>query len=287
MGGSQSYATTKEFESPQAVAIDWWAYTYCTANFPLARGSVVADSPDRCHDHQQALRIGARCPPDTRMAGPLDAASDAPALPQGRTATPGEESLPLLVHAAVAHAHFEAIPPSLDGNGRMGRLLITLLLVARDVLPSPLLYLSAYFEATREACYAHLLAMTEQGAWEEWLTYFLQGVALQSEDAVRRIELIDELLARWRRELSGSRSRLAERALDLLAENPFWTVGGVAERLGVAFTTAQRGIDRLEEAGIVARVGEARRNRVYCAEAILTVLEQPFSLQGASSATTA
>ena len=208
-------------------------------------------------------------------------------LPPGRRATPGEESLPPLVHAAVAHAHFEAIPPSLDGNGRVGRLLITLLLVARDVLPSPLLYLSAYFEATREACYAHLLAMTEQGAWEEWLTYFLQGVALQSEDAVRRIEQIDELLARWRRELSGSRSRLAERALDLLAENPFWTVGGVAERLGVAFTTAQRGIDRLEEAGIVARVGEARRNRVYCAEAILTVLEQPFSLRGASSATTA
>ena len=286
MGGSQSYATTKEFESPQAVAIDWWAYTYCTANFPLARGSVVADSPDRCHDHQQALRIGARCPPDTRMAGPLYAASDAPAS-AGAQGHAGRR-IPAAARARRRRPRpFRGDPSIPHGNGRVGRLLITLLLVARDVLPSPLLYLSAYFEATREACYAHLLAMTEQGAWEEWLIYFLQGVALQSEDAVRRIEQIDELLARWRRELSGSRSRLAERALDLLAENPFWTVGGVAERLGVAFTTAQRGIDRLEEAGIVARVGEARRNRVHCAEAILTVLEQPLSLRGASSATTA
>ena len=195
-----------------------------------------------------------------------------------------DESLPPLVHAAVAHAHFEAIHPFLDGNGRVGRLLITLLLVARDLLPSPLLYLSAYFEATREAYYAHLLAMTERGAWEEWLTYFLRGVALQSDDAVRRIEQIDDLLARWRRGLAGSRSRLPERALDLLAEHPFWTVGAVAERLGVAFTTAQRTIDRLEEAGIVSRVGEGRRNRVYCGEAVLDILERPFSLRAVPSA---
>lgn len=197
-----------------------------------------------------------------------------------------EQSLPPLVHAAVAHAHFEAIHPFLDGNGRVGRLLITLLLVARGVLPSPLLYLSAYFEATRDAYYAHLLALTERGEWEEWLTYFLRGVALQSEDAVGRIEQIDELLAGWRHDLVGSRSRLPERTLDLLVENPFWTVRGVADRLRVAFTTAQRGIDRLEASGIVTRVGEARRNRVYCAEAILDVLERPFTLQGGAPAAT-
>ena len=74
------------------------------------------------------------------------------------------------------------------------------------------------------------------------------------------------------------RSRLPERALDLFAENPFWTVGGVAERLEVAFTTAQRSINRLEAAGIVSRVGEGRRNRVYCAEALLTILEEPSTL---------
>ncbi len=189
-----------------------------------------------------------------------------------------DESLPPLVHAAIAHAHFEAIHPFLDGNGRVGRLLITLLLVTRGILPSPLLYLSAYFEATRDQYYSHLLAVTERGAWEEWLSYFLRGVVLQSDDALERLERLDDLLAGWRRELAGSRSRLPERALDLFAENPFWTVGGIAERLEVAFTTAQRGINRLEAAGIVSRMGEGRRNRVYCAEALLTILEEPSAL---------
>lgn len=190
------------------------------------------------------------------------------------------DALPPLVHAAIAHSQFEAVHPFLDGNGRVGRLLITLLLVARGVIPSPLLYLSAYFEATREEYYARLLGVTERGAWEEWLTYFLRGVVLQSEDAVDRIQRLDDLLSSWKRGLAGSRSRLPERALDLFAENPFWTVGGMAGRLEVAFTTAQRAIDRLEAADIVTRVGEGRRNRVYRAGAILDVLEEPPRLSG-------
>ncbi len=188
------------------------------------------------------------------------------------------ETLPPLVHAALAHSQFEAIHPFLDGNGRVGRLVITLLLIEREVIPSPLLYLSAYFEATREEYYARLLGVTERGEWEEWLIYFLKGVALQSEDAVERIQRIDDLFSLWKREVSVDRSRFPERALDLFSENPFWTVGGVAERLNVAFTTAQRAVDRLEALGAVAQVGEARRNRVYCAEAALDVLEEPLSL---------
>ena len=189
-----------------------------------------------------------------------------------------EDALPPLVHAALVHSQFEAIHPFLDGNGRIGRLLITLLLIKRSVLPSPLLYLSAYFEATREEYYARLLGVTERGEWEEWLTYFLRGVALQSEDAVDRIQRIDELFERWTQALAIGRSRLPEKALDLFAENPFWTVGGLAGRLEVAFTTAQRAVNRMEAAGIVARIGDARRNRVYCAEAILEVLEEPLRI---------
>ena len=185
-----------------------------------------------------------------------------------------DETLPPLVHAALAHSQFEAIHPFLDGNGRVGRLLITLLLVNRGVLPSPLLYLSAYFEATREEYYARLLGVTERGEWEEWLAYFLRGVVLQSEDAVDRIQLIDDLFSQWKQGLPRGQSSVPERALDLFAENPFWTVGGLANRLSVAFTTAQRAIDRLEAAGIVAQVGEGRRNRVYCAGAVLDVLEE-------------
>jgi Fic family protein len=191
-----------------------------------------------------------------------------------------DETLPPLVHAALAHSQFEAIHPFLDGNGRVGRLLITLLLVERQVLPSPLLYLSAYFEATRPEYYARLSGVTERGEWEEWLAYFLRGAAGQAEDALGRIQRIDALLGRWREELAKAPSRLPERALDLFAENPFWTVNKLATRLEVAFTTAQRAIDRLESAGIVALAGEARRNRVYCARAILEILEEPPRLAG-------
>ena len=111
-----------------------------------------------------------------------------------------------------------------------GRLLITLLLVNRGVLPSPLLYLSAYFEATREDYYARLLGVTEQGEWEEWLTCFRRGVVLQSEDAVDRIQCIEDLFSQWKQDLPRGQSQVPERALDLFAENPFWMVGGLADR---------------------------------------------------------
>ncbi len=193
-------------------------------------------------------------------------------------------SLPPLVHAALAHAQFEAIHPFLDGNGRIGRLLITLLLIDTRVLPAPLLYLSAFFDATRPEYYARLLAVAGRGEWEEWLDYFLKGTAEQAEDALARIERIDALLSSWRGQLTRGSSALPDRALDLLAENPFWSVGKLATRLGVAFTTAQRAIDRLESAGIVALAGEAKRNRVYCAHALLEVLEEPPRLPSGRTA---
>jgi len=185
-----------------------------------------------------------------------------------------DESLPPLVHAALAHSQFEAIHPFLDGNGRVGRLLITLLLADRGVLPTPLLFLSACFEATRAEYYARLLAVTEKGEWEEWLAYFLTGVAQQAMDALDRIQRIDDLLARWREPLAKASSRLPERALELLTENPYWTVNKLAQRLAVAFTIAQRTIDRLASEGIVELASETRRNRVYRAPAILEILEE-------------
>ena len=163
----------------------------------------------------------------------------------------------------------------MDGNGRVGRLLITLFLVSRGVLPSPLLYLSAFFEATRSDYYARLLAVTERGEWEDWLEYFLGGVTGQAEDVLDRIQRIDSLLAEWRGRLSKYSSRSPERALDLFVENPFWTVGRLARRLDVAFTTAQRAVDHLEAEGIATLAGEAKRNRIYCARAILGILEEP------------
>lgn len=191
-----------------------------------------------------------------------------------------DESFPPLVHAALAHSQFEAIHPFLDGNGRVGRLMITLLLVVRGVLPSPLLYLSAYFEATRDEYYARLLGVTERGEWEEWLAYFLRGAATQAEDALDRIQRIDDLRSSWRKALARVNSRLPERAIELFVENPFWTLRKLADRLEVAFTTAQRAIERLESTGIVERIGEAKRNRIYCARAVLEILEEPPRLEG-------
>ena len=136
-----------------------------------------------------------------------------------------DDALPPLVYAALTHSQFVAVHPFLDGNGRVGRLLITLMLVKRGIIPSPLLYLSAYFESTREGYYARLPGVTERGEWEEWLTYFLRGVVFQSEDALDRIQRIDDLLTHWKQGLARSQSRLSERALDLFIENPFWTVG--------------------------------------------------------------
>jgi len=195
-----------------------------------------------------------------------------------------DETLPPLVHAALAHSQFEAIHPFLDGNGRVGRLLITLLLVERQVLPSPLLYLSAFFEATRPEYYARLSGVSERGEWEEWLAYFLRGDVVLAEDALGRIQRIDALVAGWRERITAVPSRLPERSLDLFVENPFWTVNKLAERLRVAFTTAQRAIDRLEAAGVVTLASEAKRNRVYCARAILEILEEPPHLPGTQSA---
>ena len=189
-----------------------------------------------------------------------------------------DNSLPPLVHAGLAHAQFEAIHPFLDGNGRVGRLLITLLLVEREILPSPLLYLSAYFEASREDYYSNLLAVTQEGAWERWLAYFLRGVQVQSEDAIERMQEIDGLFEDWQEALAGVQSGRPEEVLRLFIGNPFWTVGGIAKELGVAYTTARRAIERLEMVGIVSQSGTAKRNRVYCAREMLQVLEAPHAV---------
>lgn len=190
-----------------------------------------------------------------------------------------DAGLPPLVLAGLMHYQFEAIHPFLDGNGRVGRLLITLLLVERDVLPTPLLYLSAFFEATRRDYYQRLADVTERGAWEAWLEYFLNGVARQAEDALRRAERVNRLLGAWRLRVAATAPKTAGRLLDLLAANPFLTIKHAAKRLNVAFTTAQRAIERLKKLTIVTEVTAARRDRAYCAKALLEILEEPAQLR--------
>ncbi len=189
-----------------------------------------------------------------------------------------ESELPPLATIALAHYQFEAIHPFLDGNGRVGRLLIALFLIERQILPTPLLYLSAFFEASRPDYYEGLRAVSERGAWQEWLEYFLQGIARMSEDALSRAARINALLAEWRAKMGGGSTKTPLLVIEMLASNPFVTVSGVAARLGVAFTTAQRAIERLERNGIVQAATGAKRSRVYCARGLLQILEEPARL---------
>ena len=194
-----------------------------------------------------------------------------------------ESTLPPLVTIALAHYQFEAIHPFLDGNGRVGRLLITLFLIERQILPTPLLYLSAFFEASRRDYYEGLRGISERGAWNDWLEYFLLGVARMSEDALSRAMRINRLLAAWQKRVSGESSNNPLRVVELLGGNPFITTKGVTDKLAVAFTTAQRAIERLERARIVKQVGDAKRDRVYCATALLDILEEPARLKAADN----
>jgi Fic family protein len=191
-----------------------------------------------------------------------------------------DRTQPPLVHAALMHYQFEALHPFLDGNGRVGRLLITLLMCERDILPAPLLYLSAFFEATRADYYDGLCQVTERADWEGWVHYFLNGVARQSEDALSRAERINRLLETWRTALAGkSKTQVALQMLDLLGANPFLTPRGAEQKLSIAYNTAMRAIGQLQEQGILTAVTEARRDRVFCAKVLLDILEEPARLR--------
>jgi len=186
-----------------------------------------------------------------------------------------DPDLPPLLHAALLHYQFEAIHPFIDGNGRVGRLLITLFLVEREILPSPLLYLSAFFEATRRDYYDLLTRVSQRSEWEPWVLYFLRGAAHQGKDALDRVARINALREQWRRRLASRQTRKVMELLDRVTANPFITVKGAAEELGVAFTTAQRAIDALLDHKILSQTDDSRRGRVYVAKAFLDILDEP------------
>ena len=186
-----------------------------------------------------------------------------------------QRGLPPLIQAALLHYQFEAIHPFIDGNGRVGRLLITLFLIERELLPSPLLYLSAFFETRRRDYYDLLTAVSERAEWEPWILYFLQGIVNQGRDALERVDRINRLREDWHRSLATRLSSNIMKLLDRITANPFITVKGAEKELGVAFTTAQRAIDVLVERRILVQRDDARRGRVYVAKRLLDILDEP------------
>ena len=182
--------------------------------------------------------------------------------------------LPPLIRLALIHYQFEAIHPFLDGNGRVGRLLLTLLLCTEGLLSQPLLYLSAYFERYRRDYYNLLLGVSQSGRWYEWVMYFLRGVADQSQDAVRRSNRLLDLRQEYRQRLQSARSSaLLLQLVDELFSYPAISISLAAKRLDVTPRAAQLNVDKLIAEGILAEMTGRKRNRVFITPGIMKIIE--------------
>ena len=184
--------------------------------------------------------------------------------------------LPALIHCGIAHAQFETIHPFLDGNGRVGRLLITLLLCSRGILTQPLLYLSLYLKRFRSEYYGHLTTIRDSGDWESWLGFFLQGILETAEEATATARAIVTLREQHRtliqeRGLGANGLRL----LDVLFQQPLLNAGFVTERLNVVFPTASKLVRQFEGLGLLREITGAQRYRRYRYTPYLALFEEP------------
>ncbi len=177
-----------------------------------------------------------------------------------------DTSLPVLIQCGLAHAQFETIHPFLDGNGRIGRLLITFLLCERKVLHRPLLYLSLFLKVHRLEYYDRLMAVRKDGNWEGWLKFFLRGLAEVSKSATETACAIMNLREKHRQLISekmAGRAALGLKLLDYLFQQPLLSIPLVEKRLGCAFVTANKIMAQLEELKVVRETTGWQRNRRY------------------------
>lgn len=180
---------------------------------------------------------------------------------------------PRLVQCAVLHVQFEMIHPFIDGNGRVGRLLAGLFLVACGHLSEPLLLLSPYLEANRHEYYDRLLAISEAGDWSGWLTFFLEAVRHQSDRTLEAARSLMDLRDRWRAVLQQAGAPAYVLALaDELFRNPYTTTRRVQTQLGVSFPTAQKALRQLAEHGLVEEITGQKRNQRFCATEVLRAI---------------
>ena len=174
---------------------------------------------------------------------------------------------------ALIHYQFEAIHPFNDGNGRIGRLLISLLMVHWKLLPLPLLYLSAFFENHLQEYYDRLQAVSVHGAWFEWVVFFLRGVTEQSRDAIDRMKQLLDLQQEWRHRLTQTgRSTLPMQLMETLFEFPILSIPRAERLLDITYPSAKRHVDRLVDEGILTQAGDASYGKVFVAEDILRIL---------------
>ena len=187
-----------------------------------------------------------------------------------------ERTLPIVVQLALRSYQFEAIHPFNDGNGRIGRLLMTLMLCEHRQLPEPLLYLSAYFERNRQEYYDRLLEVSRKAAWNEWIAFFARGVAEQARDAAVRTRQLLKLAAEYRLQAPKLiRSLAALRLIDEILASPYLTIRHAAEVMGLTYATASRTVEIFVNAGWLREVTGQRRNRVFRADRVFTLLDAP------------
>jgi Fic family protein len=184
--------------------------------------------------------------------------------------------MPTLIKAGLAHAQFESIHPFLDGNGRLGRLLITFVLCADGALSQPLLYLSLYFKKNRAAYYEMLQRTRTHGEWERWLKFYLEGieqVSSQAADTTKKLlDMFDE--HRHRIQRLGKSAASALRVHDLLKERIVLSLGTAATELDVSFPTVAKAMENLEKLGFVKEFTGKQRNRVFSYEPYMRILHE-------------
>lgn len=187
------------------------------------------------------------------------------------------DSHPPLVRLGLIHYQFEAIHPFVDGNGRIGRLLIVLLMVHWGLLPAPLLYLSEYFERHRQEYYDGLLAVSVRGEWREWLLFFLQGVREQSVRGVETLRRLQSLHSKWHARVADAqlRSRVVACALEMLQASPVLTARALQQQANCSHVAANRALSELTRLGILTVWGGTRQ-RLFVAQEMLNLLQPPM-----------
>lgn len=187
-----------------------------------------------------------------------------------------EDSLNVLIQAALLHYQFETIHPFLDGNGRIGRLLITLFLIEKNVLKTPALYISYYLKQNRIEYYDRMSEVRNKDNYEQWVKFFLRAIYSSAEDASQTIEKLSGLRDRNMEKIQklGRASATALKVFHYLEQNPIIDTSKTAQDLGISFSTTSGAIRRLKEQGILVQTNNANRNRVFSYEEYLNLLRK-------------
>ena len=182
----------------------------------------------------------------------------------------------MLLRAGLAHVQFEIIHPFLDGNGRLGRMLVTLMLCDADMLKAPLLYLSLYLKRHRTRYYSLLDAVRRQGDWETWLAFFLDGVRETANNAVEAAQRSRALFAKDRDRIAaaGRRTGSTLRVFDALREQPILTIADACRATSLTFPTVSAAMHLLISLKIAAELPRGRRARLFCYHDYLRLLQQ-------------